>query len=147
MSLLQIVRAVSSRLISWLQAAAYQAFRGKPRGAVEVAGPVIAGSIAAMGASSKPVLSSRYVARPGQVNEARLPVTAKPELRPSPGVSRAANSRLTKGGPPMRLLLTTAALGALMAASSAVPASAQQSKDCGKYGMTCAPMAKSPNYT
>src|SRR3954454_21971131 len=56
-------------------------------------------------------------------------------------------ARLMKGGPPMRLLLTTAALGALMVASSAVPASAQQSKDCGKYGMTCAPMAKSPNYT
>jgi len=47
----------------------------------------------------------------------------------------------------MRLLLTTAALGALMAASSAVPASAQQAADCGKYGMTCAPMGKNLNYT
>jgi len=46
----------------------------------------------------------------------------------------------------MRLLLTTAALGALMAASSAVPASAQQAADCGKYGMTCAPMGKNLNY-
>ena len=33
MALLQMVRAVSSRLTSWLQAAAYQAFKGKPRGA------------------------------------------------------------------------------------------------------------------
>jgi hypothetical protein len=47
----------------------------------------------------------------------------------------------------MRLLLTTAAFGALMAASSAVPATAQQSADCGKYGMTCAPMGKNLNYT
>src|SRR5947199_2822867 len=93
-----------------------------------------------------PRLFTRYVARMGQVNEGLCAAAAKPELRKARFVG-GLQSISTKGGLPMRLLLSTAALGALMAASSAVPASAQQAADCGKYGMTCAPMAKSPNYT
>ena len=46
----------------------------------------------------------------------------------------------------MRSLLTVAAFGALLAVPTA-PASAQQSADCGKYGMSCAPMGKNLNYT
>jgi hypothetical protein len=48
---------------------------------------------------------------------------------------------------PMRSLLTAAAFGALLAVPYSAPASAQQSPDCGKYGMTCAPMGKNLNYT
>ena len=51
-----------------------------------------------------------------------------------------------KGGP-MRSLLTAAAFGALLAVPYSAPASAQQSPDCGKNGMTCAPMGKNLNYT
>jgi hypothetical protein len=46
----------------------------------------------------------------------------------------------------MRSLLTMAAFGALLAIPYSAPASAAQSADCGKYGMTCAPM-KTPTYT
>jgi hypothetical protein len=48
---------------------------------------------------------------------------------------------------PMRSLLTAAAFGALLAVPYSAPASAQQSPDCGKNGMTCAPMGKNLNYT
>lgn len=46
----------------------------------------------------------------------------------------------------MRSLLTMAAFGALLAIPYSAPASAAQSADCGKNGMTCAPM-KTPTYT
>jgi hypothetical protein len=73
-------------------------------------------------------------------------VAAKPELRKAGRVG-GLQSHLKEGGLPMRSLLTVAAFGILAAASSSMPGSAQQAADCGKYGMTCAPMAKEPKYT
>src|SRR3954452_10570600 len=71
---------------------------------------------------------------------------AKPELRNGRCVG-GLQSHLAKREVPMRSLLTAAAFGALLAGLYSAPASAQQSPDCGKHGMTCAPMGKNLNYT
>jgi hypothetical protein len=47
----------------------------------------------------------------------------------------------------MKSLLSVAALSVAFVLPYAAPAAAQQSKDCGKYGMTCAPAGKNLNYT
>src|SRR5205809_7592726 len=97
-----------------------------------------------MDASSKTVLLSRYVAPEWQVNEAGTAVMAKPETSPIAPCWRAAK-------PSQKRRFTdeiASDYGSLRspAIPYSAPASAAQSADCGKNGMTCAPM-KTPTYT